>query len=361
MNRRCSSALGLSFSFLVAGMVPAVGQPVIGAKSGVINWVEGDVFLADKPYTMQPSQFGEVKENMVFRTEEGRAEILLPPGVFFRLGEKSSFKMITNRLIDTRVELLAGSAVLEIADLSKEATVTVVCKDGTISLNKIGIYRIDADPAQVKVFKGTADVALHGETVSVPTGKMLLLSGAVASAEKFNSADTDSLDHWSRRRGEMLANANISAAKQANGAYGSGSSDPCFGSGGYRTGPFARPWGTWGYNPYYGFGTYIPCQGTLMSPYGYRYWSPIAVYRAFYAPRPTYNPGVGMGGGGFGVPSYSSYGGTSGGYSGSVGHSTGGFSGASTAAAASSAGSTASSAGSSSAGHGGGGGGGHGK
>src|SRR3954454_2277476 len=91
-------------SLIVAlGALPALAQTVIGAKSGVINWVEGDVFLADKPYVMQPSQFGEVKENMVLRTEEGRAEVLLPPGVFFRVGEKASFKMLSNRLIDTRV------------------------------------------------------------------------------------------------------------------------------------------------------------------------------------------------------------------------------------------------------------------
>src|SRR5215813_11578729 len=107
------------------------------------------------------------------------------------------------------------------------------------------------------------------------------MSGGVATGEKFNVGDTDSLDHWSRRRGETLANANISAAKQAN-SHGYASADPCYGYGSYRTGPFARPWGTWGYNPYYGFGTYIPCNGTLTSPYGFRYWSPIAVYRAFY-------------------------------------------------------------------------------
>jgi hypothetical protein len=359
MNLRWFSGCGLTI--LVLGTVPAFAQTVIGAKSGVINWVEGDVFLADKPYTMQPSVFGEVKENMVLRTEEGRAEVLLPPGVFLRMGEKTGFKMITNRLVDTRLELLTGSAVLEIADIAKEATVTVVVKDATMSFNKVGIYRIDAEPAQLKVFKGAADVAMRGENLSVQAGKMLSLTGAVASAEKFNIADTDSLDHWSRRRGEMLANANISAAKQAN-SRGYGASDPCNGYGnygGYRTGPFARPWGTWGYNPYYGFGTYIPCQGTMMSPYGFRYWSPYAVYRAFYAPRPVYTPT--FNGGGYSGPSFGSYGGTSGGYSGSTGSSSGGYAGASAPAAAASGGSTASSAGSSSAGHGSAAAGGHGK
>ena len=112
------SAVLSGISLIVAiGAIPAAAQTVIGAKSGVINWVEGDTFLGDKPYVMQPSQFGEVKEGMIFRTEEGRAEVLLPPGIFFRMGESASFKMISNRLVDTRVELLTGSAILEIDDI----------------------------------------------------------------------------------------------------------------------------------------------------------------------------------------------------------------------------------------------------
>src|ERR1051325_3067877 len=123
---------------LAVAALPGLAQTVIGANSGVINWVEGDVYLGDKLYTMQPSQFGEVKENMVLRTEEGRAEVLLPPGVFFRLGEKASFKMISNRLIDTRVELLTGSGIIEIDDIAKDSPVTMVLKSATVTLNKAG-------------------------------------------------------------------------------------------------------------------------------------------------------------------------------------------------------------------------------
>jgi hypothetical protein len=356
---------------LALAAFPASAQTVIGAKSGVINWVEGDTYLGDKPYVMQPSQFGEVKENMVFRTAEGRAEVLLPPGVLLRLAENSSFKMISNRLIDTRVELLTGSGIVEVDDLAKEATVTVAVKDGTVSLNKAGIHRFDTEPAQIKVFKGEASVAMGGENSSVGAGKMLALSGVLASAQKFNVAETDSFDHWSRRRGELLANANISAAKQAQG-YGGGSGvNPCYSYGGgygvggpYGTGPFAKPWGTWGYNPYYGLGTYIPCQGRLMSPYGYAFWSPYSAYQAFWAPRPTYtwNPGNS----GLGMPNYGAMSQSAGGYSGSVGTAASGVSsGMSSAGAASSMGaSSAAAGGGASAGHGGGGaagGGGHGK
>jgi len=239
----------------------------------------------------------------------------------------------------------------------------VVNKEATITLSKAGLYRFDVQPGLVKVFKGSADVAMNGENTSVGSGKMMTL-GAVASVEKFNATDTDTLDRWSHRRAEVLANANVSAAKQAHygsgGGYGFGN-NPCGNYGGYQTPGIMRPlMGTWGYNPYYGFGTYIPCNGNLNSPYGYRYWSPLGVYRAFYAPRPTYPSGGGSPNfGTFGQPSYSTMGQSSGGYS---GVSSSAPSVAASAPAASSSGSSAaSSAGSSSVGHGAASSGGHGK
>jgi hypothetical protein len=344
------------------GVFPAHAQTVIGAKSGVINWAEGDVFLADKPYTMQPTQFGEVKENMILRTEEGRAEILLPPGVFFRVGENTSFKMISNRLVDTRVELLTGSAVMEIDDVDKGAAVTLVEKNAVVTLAKAGIYRFDTEPAQVKVFKGSMEVEIGGQTVTVGAGKMLPLGGAVAIAEKFDTNQTDTLDRWSRRRAEVVASANVSAAKQAH--YGTmGSADPCmyggvYGSGPYGTGPYGRPaMGTWGYNPWYGFGTYIPCNGRLNSPYGYTMWSPLAAYRQFYAPRPVFNPNNnGFGGFGGGYPTMGT---SSGGYSGVASSAGSGVS--SSSASASSGAASAGSSGAAASGGGGAAGGGHGK
>lgn len=331
---------------------PAAGQSVIGAKSGVVNLAEGQVYLNDQLLEPGPTQFPDVKETAVLRTAEGRAEVLLTPGVVLRLWEQSSFKMISNRLIDTRVELLSGSAIIEADDVQKDAALTFVVKDATITIAKPGLYRINLDPAQFRVVNhGPADVKIGDQMVSVAQGKMVTLGGAVAVAEKFTIADTDSFDHWSRRRGEILATANASAANHSGGSM---APNPCAN---YRTYAINNGGGgTWGYNPYYGLITYIPCNGTLWSPYGYRFWSPGAIYRAFYAPHPIYTPP--SGGGGFGGPSYSTMPSTSSGYSGTMAASS---SVASSPAASSSVGSSAaSSAGSSSVGHGGGGGGGRG-
>jgi hypothetical protein len=344
----------LTALLLVLIAVPASAQPVISAKSGMVAKIQGDVFLDDKALEDSATHFPDVKEKQVVRTEDGMAEILLTPGVFLRMGDHGSIRMISNRLIDTRVELLTGSAVVESDDVVKDTNVTIVCQNGSVTMPKAGIYRFNTNPAQLKVYKGTAEVDLAGQHTTVPAGKMLMLSGDSAVLQHFNVEDTDFLDHWNRQRSEYVAMANVSAAKSLAGSsstyasLGWGLGTPCMGA--------------WGFNIYYGMMTYIPCSGYLMNPYGYRYWSPFTVMRVYY--NPTYNSGgVYNRGGGTGFGGGSGYGyntaaATSSGYSGvmsssaSMGSSSGmSSSGASSSAAASSA----------SAGHGSASGGGHGR
>ena len=345
--------LGYS-AVLALSVTPVSAQPVVAAKSGTISVADGRVFLDDKLLEIQPGQFPDVKEKSVLRTEEGRAEVLLPPGMFLRIGENASFRMVSNRLVDTRVELLSGSGVVEIDATSKDAQVTLVAKDGTVTFNK-GIYRIDSQPAQLKVFEGSANVEAGGRSVMVSTGHMMGLTGDTASVEKFDTNQTDSLDHWSRRRGEDLAMANVSAAKRAQGNSWSAAINPCMGLGsygGYGSYAMGTPgYGTWTWNPWYGMYTYMPCYGMFMSPYGYSYWSPYAVGRLYYNPGLFFGRGTSGGflGGGGGVARGSAgpaSGGTiSHGYSGVIGAGSsagaragGGFSGGSAVSGGHSAG-----------------------
>jgi hypothetical protein len=332
----------LVVAVLALGAVSAPAQPVISAKSGVIAYVEGKVYLGDQLLEPSPTRFPEVKENAVVRTAEGRAEVLLTPGVILRLGENASFRMITNRLIDTRLEMLTGSAVVEADEIAKDTNVTLVVKDAAVGLFKKGVFRFDMEPARIKVFDGLASVKMAGQTIEVTGGKMLNLSGEVASLQRFDKEDTDALDRWSKRRAEYLAMANVSSAKQVRDAGCNGYS---FVSPRSTTGPCPCTSG-WRYNPWYGLITYIPCNGTLMSPYGYRFWSPFTVARAYYVPPP-----VTYGGGGNSGGYYPSMGSTSGGYSGSVAASSSSVS-SSPSSAASSGSTAASSAASSSVGAG---------
>src|ERR1039458_858249 len=98
----------LGIAMLALVVVTASAQPIISAKSGVIAGLEGKVFLDNQALESSVTHFPDMKENSVLRTEDGRAEILLPPGYVLRIGENASFKMLTNRLIDTRVEIMTA-------------------------------------------------------------------------------------------------------------------------------------------------------------------------------------------------------------------------------------------------------------
>ncbi len=106
---RVSSALA---AMSVMGAV-CYAQSVTSAHSGTLHYFEGEVSIDGTPVQSKVGKFQEVKEQGVLSTALGRAEVLLTPGVFLRLGENSSIKMLDTRLVSTRVDILSGNVMLE--------------------------------------------------------------------------------------------------------------------------------------------------------------------------------------------------------------------------------------------------------
>jgi len=346
----------LTAAALALGAASAFAQPVISAKSGLVSRAEGEVFIGSTAVEESQTNFPEVKESATLSTHQGRAEILLTRGVYMRVGENASFKMLTNRLIDTRLEILGGSAVVEAAEIVKDNNLTILAGEATVAVNKHGLYRFDMADNSIKVFDGNASVTANGQTLLVGSGRVLKMEGGRPVVDKFNKDDMDALDTWSKRRAEQIARANPSSAKQifdsgcgpyGNGRY-SGSNWAAAGSMNPSS-PCYNPCGGFRYNQWYGIVTYIPCGAGIYSPYGYRYWAPMNVMRAYYVPPPSrgYNNNGGFGAGN----NYPSMAPTSGGYSGAMSSAPSGVS-AAPAAAATTGTTSSSSAGSSSAGHG---------
>ena len=273
----------LSFAGVALGLIGgccAYAQSVISAHSGIIHYVEGRVLLGDKPVELKFAQFPDLKENQELRTQEGRAEILLTPGAFLRVGENSSIRMLSNHLSDTRVEVLSGSALLECTEILKDNALTLVYKGNTMLLEKAGLYRVDSSPARFRVYEGQAVVRGESGQLTLKAGKETPLD-SVLTAGKFDNKTGDELYRWSSRRSGYVAAANVSAARSI---YNSGSTYTNSG---------------WQFNPWFGMYTFVPFGGTLYSPFGYSFWNPYGAY--WYAPAYYYNGyGYGYGGGYYG-------------------------------------------------------------
>jgi hypothetical protein len=275
----------------------------------MIHYVEGKVLLEGQPVDPKFGEFPEVKNNEVLQTEEGRAEVLLTPGVFLRVSENSSFRMLSNRLSDTALEVLSGSTLFEVDELLKDNAITVRYKDATVSLSKRGLYRFDAEAARLRVYDGDAQAIYGVKTVEVHKGKQVTLDETLL-ATTFDVKDTDSFYNWASRRSEYVAAANVSSARAAgNSGLGTGTgcgggfatADPnavnaplCnsgYGNYGYGN-PYGSPYGMWAWNPYYGMFTYLPGMGYGYSPFGWSLYSPYTVGSIFvpgmYGSRPGY-------------------------------------------------------------------------
>src|ERR1700689_2206203 len=99
---------------LVAGMfLAAVSTPVWAdtpARPGTINYVEGQAAMGGQSLDAQ-SVGVEMGVGQSITTLDGKAEILLTPGVFLRLGPHSSATLIKASLTDTEVQLSQGHAM----------------------------------------------------------------------------------------------------------------------------------------------------------------------------------------------------------------------------------------------------------
>jgi hypothetical protein len=289
----------------LAGPLCVWGQSAISAHSGMIHYVEGKVLLEGQPVDPKFGEFPEVKNNQVLQSEEGRAEVLLTPGVFLRISENSSFRMLSNRLSDTALEVLSGSTMFEVDELLKDNAITVRYKDSTVSLSKRGLYRFDADAERLRVYDGDAEAIYGGKMVQVHKGKQVQLDETL-TASNFDLKDTDAFYNWASRRSEYVAAANVSSARAAgNSGLGTGANCGGFATtngtlcnsgygnyGGY--GGYGSPYGMWAWNPYYGMFTYLPGIGYGYNPFGWAFYSPYTVGTLFvpglYSPYATGAP-----------------------------------------------------------------------
>jgi FecR protein len=266
------SRLRMFGSFFLAVILSA---PAWGTKTdahsalpGTLNYVEGQAAIG--ALTLDAKSVGTVdlQSGQELTTENGKAEILLTPGVFLRLGENSSAKMISPSLTRTEVDLERGEALVEVAEIHPENDIRIDENSATTRLLKTGVYDFDAARDQVRVFNGRAPVQDGDRQVTVTGGHEFDLnaSGKVKT-QKFDRKQLEATDlyRWSSLRSSYLAEANVDTARVyvANGWYGPG----WMGAG-------------WYWDPWFGSYTFMPANGVLYSPFGWGFYSPLGVYRA---------------------------------------------------------------------------------
>jgi hypothetical protein len=288
----------LSSLAVLVGLTAAssFAQSVVSAHSGTLHYFDGDVSIDGEAVVAKVGKFPAIKENGILKTGLGRAEVLLTPGVFLRLGENSSIKMLDTRLMSTRVELLSGTAMVDSNDPDgsvKDPAVTIIYKSYEIQPLKTGIFEVSSEASHLKVFKGQASVVAGNNRVVVKDGRLMPFAAGLVT-EKFDEKLGDDLYLWARDRSAYLSAANMSSARSLASSGSNGSYPAMLGfDPGFR--------GGWYYNSYLNMYTYMPMGGTSWSPFGYGYYSPYTIGN-YYQPNNYYWYGGNSRGSSSGVP-----------------------------------------------------------
>jgi len=237
------------------------------ARPGSVNYVEGVASLDGEVLKTDAVGSVEMAKDQVLTTEAGKVEVLLTPGVFLRIGDNSSLKMLSPDLANTMVELNKGQAFVEVLEIRKENNIRVNQSDaGTKLLNK-GLYDFDANQNEIRVFKGKAEVYAGTQKITLTQERELTLTGAAKlSAHNFDARQyTDDLYRWSGLRSGYLSEASVDAARIYVGA-----GPTWYGPGWYGPG--------WYWDPWFMTYTFLPANGVFYSPFGWGFYSPIFVY-----------------------------------------------------------------------------------
>ena len=272
----------------------AVGDMyVISAKAGGVNHVEGKVTIVRKQ-----GKSGVLLKNdsiaigdRVSTGPESKAEIMLNPGSFLRLGSNTTFEFVTTSLDDLRLKLTSGSAIFEVyAD--DEFKVGVSLPKAELAFTRSGVFRVDVlsdGTGKLSVWKGRAIVGT--QKAELKSGRMATIAGTNAAVAKFDRDNKDDLDIWSQLRAKEAAKINSKLERKALGG-------PLMNSFNRGMWNMYNSFGVWVYNPYAGRWCFLPFGSGWNSPYGYGYYFDIWYVRLPYwiYVQPPQNPTGGGGG-----------------------------------------------------------------
>jgi hypothetical protein len=266
----------LTVMFLAASAVTGLAQHLISTRAGFVNRTDGKVYV---------TRFGNVDEERgraslgtqmrqgdQLSTESGSfAEVLLTPGAYLRLDQKSTVRAVNTDLQSVQFELVEGSAILEVGEVERQAPLLIITRHGQFYVRKDGLHRFDlmADATKVGVrqgelWTGSREEVLASKGTKIGRGKLALFRGAelpglavseLAKPElaKIDRDAFDNFDVWSFGRAQTLVSANNSALSQSrsNNALSYG----------------------WYFDAFSGGYTFIPRNGMFWSPYGFGFFN----------------------------------------------------------------------------------------
>ncbi len=249
IGNRLIATLGTAYlSVLLAGaqeMLP-----------GTVNYTEGEVLLRGDLVNRENAGMVVIGQDQTLQTNEGRAEVLLTPGVFVRVGPNSLIRMATITGTNLKLQVERGEAIVEVDQVDKTRRVDVAVQGVNTRLDEEGTYGFNALKPSVTVYSGKLSVEEDRKSVKVGSGQILRLDDAWKPA-KFDPMESSELFPWTQKRADFASQA---AERTASMLLAFGDSNS-----------FNRGW-YW--NTAFHAWAFVPAKGYIYTPYGYGLYAP---------------------------------------------------------------------------------------
>ena len=235
---------------------------VVSAKAGVVNIVEGTATVTRAvPFAIPEMLISgdDLRAGDTVKTGAGgRAEILLNPGCYLRLGDASEFVFLFGGSARDKIKLSHGSAIVETSVV--DAAILVETPKTDFEIKQMGIYRFNV------AADGRTEVAVHEGRVhvgntAIKKGKRAMVEG-VPTIAALNNKELDDLDIWSMERARTLIATNKKLSNRVM----------------KRSLAMGFAYNSWIYDPFCGCYTFLPWTAGFDSPYGWSY----SVYNPYW-------------------------------------------------------------------------------
>ena len=284
------------------------GQQVISAKAGLLHYFEGDVYIEERnaggdlektKIPQSKTRFVQLEEEQVFSTEDGRAEILLAPGMFLRMSENCAIRFSSTRLDIPIVVVLPAVPlnekrciiVFDFLDMPRDLDFWFKyynddprVANWLFNIQKRGVYHFStgslSTSAVLRVLSGEVNTdEMEGFSGRLSKGKSLILREPKVVVKKLEKNFSDEALRWSKKRDSYLAAANVWAAKNIFDGFTRNNWRNNF----------------WYWNPYFGMYTFIPGRGNIDCYWGFRFFNPrgAANYYNWASSQNAYSGGFG--------------------------------------------------------------------
>ena len=252
--------------WFLAALICAPAWSAIPPQPGTINYIEGRATMGGQALGEKSVGATRLAQGQSFSTQDGRAEILLAPGISLRIDHETTVEMANPGLADTLVAVPKGRAMVEVAEIRPENNVRINAQSASTRLLKPALYDFDADRGQIRVFDGKAVVRVGERRVELKSGHELSLGArGLLKPQRFNKrAGEDDFYRWSSLRSSYWRRPTWTRREGTSPAGDR-----------VAVGTVQVGIGTPGL-------PFIPGDGIFCGPFGWGFYSPWLVYEAPY-------------------------------------------------------------------------------